>query len=384
MCCRASPLWSTVSGAETLRLWPEPWRTLSSLYKIWLMHSNCCKVVTHTYNFVYWKSKSLFDQCDFSTAHVETSVFYGIMRIYLSGYRTFWSYLVIYLCSWTCFWNVCMFVSMYTCIDGKTTPACQRAWSMRGSGQKRWSFQEEVLHRAVCCTVLMNFWESNMKKKVVWWLIFMFFWILWMIASALDPNKSTHWDDSAFIGAFLTRMRNYMPPAHRQLIQDISLQPPLRSFVQQQASERLNQAFHLCVTKLLALRSYHINVVSRYITVPAARARQLRKQNLDLEGEMISRAPKALEERGTGGSGIMSFLKTVRDHTKDALLPETNQETNLTQGDTAKWDLHHLKQAADPFCLLSAVFHVSLKAERERKACDACLELCCVCRQTSA
>ncbi|XP_061584901.1 indoleamine 2,3-dioxygenase 1 isoform X1 [Cololabis saira] len=122
--------------------------------------------------------------------------------------------------------------------------------------------------------------------------------------------------------SFLTRMRSYMPPAHKQLIQDISLQPSLRSFVQQQASEHLSQAYHLCVSKLLALRSYHINVVSRFITVPAARARQLRNQSQESK-EMISRAPTALEERGTGGSGIMTFLKIVRDHTKDALLPGT-------------------------------------------------------------
>lgn len=112
-----------------------------------------------------------------------------------------------------------------------------------------------------------------------------------------------------------------MPPAHKQLIQDISLQPSPRSFVQEQANERLNQAFQLCVTKLLALRSYHINVVSRYITVPAARARQLRTQGQASEGETVSRAPTALEERGTGGSGLMSFLKTVRDRTRDVSLP---------------------------------------------------------------
>ncbi|KAG7490830.1 indoleamine 2,3-dioxygenase 2-like [Solea senegalensis] len=131
-------------------------------------------------------------------------------------------------------------------------------------------------------------------------------------------------------GAFLTRMRNYMPPAHKQLIEDISLAPSLRSFVQQQqANERLSQAFHLCVAKLLALRNYHINVVSRFITVPAARARQIRNQSQDCDGGIISRAPTALEERGTGGSGIMIFLKTVRDQTKDAFLPETSEDTKL-------------------------------------------------------
>ncbi|XP_029573008.1 indoleamine 2,3-dioxygenase 2 isoform X2 [Salmo trutta] len=118
-------------------------------------------------------------------------------------------------------------------------------------------------------------------------------------------------------GAFLTRMRNYMPPSHKRLIQDISLQPSLRGFVQQQACEPLTASFQLCVTKLLALRSYHINVVSRFITVPAARARQLRNQGNISQEETVSRAPTALEETGTGGSGIMSFLKTVRDRTRD-------------------------------------------------------------------
>lgn len=122
-------------------------------------------------------------------------------------------------------------------------------------------------------------------------------------------------------------MRDYMPPAHRQLIQDISLQPSLRSFVQQhQANDPLNQAYEFCVSKLLALRNYHINVVSRFIIVPAARARQLRNHSRDSEGETIIKAPKALEERGTGGSGIMTFLKSVRDETKEALLTETSKK----------------------------------------------------------
>ncbi len=142
-------------------------------------------------------------------------------------------------------------------------------------------------------------------------------------------NKDSLWWYRPHVGAFLTRMRDYMPPAHKKMIRDISLQPSLKSFIQQQGSKRLNQAFQLCVTKLLALRSYHINVVSRFITIPAARARQLREKSQNTEGEMVSRAPTALEERGTGGSGIMSFLKTVRDQTKDAFLPETSTEVKL-------------------------------------------------------
>ncbi|XP_038559968.1 indoleamine 2,3-dioxygenase 1 isoform X1 [Micropterus salmoides] len=211
-------------------------------------------------------SQSLQDMTDalkLMHVYVEPSIFYGIMRIYLSGWKD----------------NPCMPKGLV--YEGVQTEP------MEFSGGS--AAQSSLLH---CFDELLG-----VKHEA----------------------KS---------GAFLTRMRNYMPPAHKQLIQDISLQPSLKSFVQQQASEGLSEAFQQCVTKLLALRSYHINVVSRFITVPAARARQLRNQSQDLEAETIGTAPTALEERGTGGSCIMTFLKTVRDQTKEAFLPETSKEMN--------------------------------------------------------
>ncbi|XP_032372919.1 indoleamine 2,3-dioxygenase 1 isoform X1 [Etheostoma spectabile] len=206
--------------------------------------------------------QDMTDALKLMQVYVEPSVFYGIMRIYLSGWKD----------------NPCMPKGLV--YEGV------RAEPMEFSGGS--AAQSSLLH---CFDELLGV------------------------------------EHQATSGAFLTRMRDYMPPAHRQLIQDISSQPPLKTFVQQQAGERLHQAFQRCVTKLLALRSYHINVVSRFISVPAARARQLRHQRRELEAEMVSRAPAALEERGTGGSGIMTFLKTVRDQTKDALLPEMSKDT---------------------------------------------------------
>ncbi|XP_041855490.1 indoleamine 2,3-dioxygenase 1 [Melanotaenia boesemani] len=202
-------------------------------------------------------SQSIQDMTDalrLMQVYVEPSVFYGIMRIYLSGWKD----------------NLCM-------PNGLVYEGIQTE-PMEYSGGS--AAQSSLLH---CFDELLGIKHEEKSSS------------------------------------FLARMRSYMPPAHKQLIQDISLQKSLRSFAQQQASDHLNQAYHFCVSKLLALRSYHINIVSRFITVPAARARQLRNQRQDLVGEMISRAPTALEERGTGGSGIMTFLKTVRDHTKDAL-----------------------------------------------------------------
>ncbi|XP_077417772.1 indoleamine 2,3-dioxygenase 1 [Vanacampus margaritifer] len=127
--------------------------------------------------------------------------------------------------------------------------------------------------------------------------------------------------------AFLASMRNYMLPAHKQLLRDISLEPSLRTFVQQRASERLTEAFQECVGRLSALRSYHITVVTRFVTIPATKARQLRSQRRDAEADLICKAPVVLEQRGTGGTGIMSFLKAVRNQTRDSLLPETSKAT---------------------------------------------------------
>uniref|UniRef100_A0A3B1JPV3 Indoleamine 2,3-dioxygenase 1 n=1 Tax=Astyanax mexicanus TaxID=7994 RepID=A0A3B1JPV3_ASTMX len=132
-------------------------------------------------------------------------------------------------------------------------------------------------------------------------------------------------------GAFLTRMRGYMPPFHKRFIEHISRSPSLRDFVLKQGDESLTEAFEGCVDRLVAFRNFHINVVSRFITIPAARARQLRANGPESgkEPDLVGKAPTALEERGTGGSGIMSFLKEVRNQTKNVLkTPSTTKNGN--------------------------------------------------------
>uniref|UniRef100_A0A672KXC9 Indoleamine 2,3-dioxygenase 1 n=1 Tax=Sinocyclocheilus grahami TaxID=75366 RepID=A0A672KXC9_SINGR len=128
-------------------------------------------------------------------------------------------------------------------------------------------------------------------------------------------------------GAFLRRMRDYMLPSHKHFIENISSCPSLRSFVLQQADEGLTHTFEQCVARLVDFRNYHINTVTRYITIPASHAKQLRanKQGLPEELDAIRRAPTALDERGTGGSGIMTFLKTVRDKTKDTFISQCSK-----------------------------------------------------------
>ncbi|XP_055023524.2 indoleamine 2,3-dioxygenase 1 isoform X2 [Misgurnus anguillicaudatus] len=131
-------------------------------------------------------------------------------------------------------------------------------------------------------------------------------------------------------GAFLRRMRDYMPPSHKRFIESISSHLSLHNFVLQQADEHLTHTYEQCLTRLVDLRNYHINIVTRFVTIPASRARQLRANGRDSvkELDVISEAPTALEERGTGGSGIMSFLKRVRDKTKNTSI---SQHTGVKQ-----------------------------------------------------
>ncbi|XP_017283581.1 indoleamine 2,3-dioxygenase 2 [Kryptolebias marmoratus] len=125
-------------------------------------------------------------------------------------------------------------------------------------------------------------------------------------------------------GDFLTRMRDYMPPAHRQLIETLSVCPSLRDFIITSSSSDLCQAYNSCVSALVDLRSYHLNAVAKYIIVPGNRARSM--------GCPLRGVGSMLNTTGTGGSNLMVFLKSVRNTTQEALIlerPTTSRETEM-------------------------------------------------------
>ncbi|NXG49356.1 I23O2 dioxygenase, partial [Psilopogon haemacephalus] len=119
--------------------------------------------------------------------------------------------------------------------------------------------------------------------------------------------------------AFLQRMRDYMPPAHRAFVEEIHRAPSLRHFVLSSGSLRLRTAFNRCVLALVDFRSYHITIVTKYITVAAAKAKQAEQG--DRAGPTTAKPPSALEAKGTGGSHISIFLKSIRDSTRAGLIP---------------------------------------------------------------
>nr|XP_035126260.1 indoleamine 2,3-dioxygenase 2 isoform X5 [Callithrix jacchus]XP_035126261.1 indoleamine 2,3-dioxygenase 2 isoform X5 [Callithrix jacchus] len=112
---------------------------------------------------------------------------------------------------------------------------------------------------------------------------------------------------------FLYRMRDYMPPSHKAFVEDIRSAPSLRDYILSSGQEYLLTAYNQCLQALAELRSYHITIVTKYIITAAAKGKCGKPNHLP-------GPPQALEDRGTGGTAIMSFLKSVRDKTLESIL----------------------------------------------------------------
>ncbi|XP_051896961.1 indoleamine 2,3-dioxygenase 1 [Pristis pectinata] len=130
-----------------------------------------------------------------------------------------------------------------------------------------------------------------------------------------------HNEESA---AFLHRMRDYMPPAHKAFIQVIASGPSVREYIILHPCPGLRETYNDCIEALVGLRNYHITVVTRYITILASRTKA-EKAKLSSKSDVIQKAPLSLEERGTGGTTIMSLLKSTRDMTKEMVIKEAGQ-----------------------------------------------------------
>ncbi|XP_042329034.1 indoleamine 2,3-dioxygenase 2-like isoform X2 [Sceloporus undulatus] len=116
--------------------------------------------------------------------------------------------------------------------------------------------------------------------------------------------------------AFLYRMREYMPPHHRAFLKEIQSAPPLRHYILSCRNEALQTAYNKCVATLSDLRTYHITMVTKYIVIAAHKV----KAKMTESSPASMRPPSFLEGRGTGGSGVLSFLKSVRDTTREAMI----------------------------------------------------------------
>lgn len=103
---------------------------------------------------------------------------------------------------------------------------------------------------------------------------------------------------------FLETMRSNIPKGQLEFIATLQKSPSIRKFVMEKDNPKLTEIYNKCLNSLEQFRSYHIQIVCRYIVNKAKE-----KQKTDYARR---------EERGKGASGLIPFLKGMRQTTKDA------------------------------------------------------------------
>ncbi|KAL3482213.1 Indoleamine 2,3-dioxygenase [Aspergillus californicus] len=125
---------------------------------------------------------------------------------------------------------------------------------------------------------------------------------------------------------FIQEMRSYMPGQHRRFLEHVSAVANIREYVETRHSDRgLCLAYDSCLSMLRVMRDKHIQMVSRYIIIPAqnARGRAARSSSprrssagtLNLATARHGDKPDSKKLRGTGGTALIPFLKQARDET---------------------------------------------------------------------
>ncbi|GFN87187.1 indoleamine 2,3-dioxygenase 2-like [Plakobranchus ocellatus] len=108
---------------------------------------------------------------------------------------------------------------------------------------------------------------------------------------------------------FLVHMRDFMPTEHRRLIEDLEKWPhKLRDVVLSSKSPTLRQSYNNCVQAVVNLRTYHMQIVTKYIVTASKEANEGNYESLD--------------NKGTGGTSLIPFLKVIRSDTQQKLVSE--------------------------------------------------------------
>ncbi|KAJ3898853.1 tryptophan 2,3-dioxygenase [Lentinula edodes] len=145
----------------------------------------------------------------------------------------------------------------------------------------------------------------------------------------LGVEHQHHTSDTDPDSSFLSRMQLYMPRHHRNFLSHLreqSRRRSLRAWVLESQHDHndsanpvpdtpLLTAYNSAVTALKKFRDAHIVLVARYIIGPAARVKT--------RGDSLSSDSKTKREgemKGTGGTHLARFLKSVRDDTRDAVI----------------------------------------------------------------
>ena len=120
-------------------------------------------------------------------------------------------------------------------------------------------------------------------------------------------------------GEFLLRMRQYMPPNQRKMLEQLASYPSLRTVCE--GREELEGKYNECLARLAELRTQHLILVSRYIIsqVYIAEVRDILIIFLYFQANVNRGQAEHLSRQGTGGTQLATFLKKIRKDIKDKL-----------------------------------------------------------------
>ncbi|ESO84727.1 hypothetical protein LOTGIDRAFT_168391 [Lottia gigantea] len=102
---------------------------------------------------------------------------------------------------------------------------------------------------------------------------------------------------------YLKFVRSFIIPKHCQFIEDIrNIHKPLKNLIDNSTDEELKKTYRNCVDALTSFRSYHIQVVTKYMVIPD---RKMKRESGNVD----------INDPGT--SGVITFLKELRQDTKN-------------------------------------------------------------------
>lgn len=131
-------------------------------------------------------------------------------------------------------------------------------------------------------------------------------------------------EESSRKNSFIQDMRSYMPGRHAEFLEHVSNVSNIRKFVHDNKDKRdLCLAYDACLAMLSAFRDKHIAIVTRYIITPSresrARSPETGRPKLNLA---VASKNANNNQKGTGGTALIPFLKQARDETGEPAVEE--------------------------------------------------------------
>ncbi|SCW00122.1 LAFE_0B09934g1_1 [Lachancea fermentati] len=148
---------------------------------------------------------------------------------------------------------------------------------------------------------------------------------------AMGKKASSEKTISAQAGknSFINEMRKYMPKDHRDFLDHLGKVSNVRDYVlSHKSNEKLVLSYDACLAMLKSFRDKHIQIVSRYVILQASKKPVVSKAKTLRSG--LSKAQGKKEQKGTGGTSLIPFLKQCRDETGSAAASEWGKKVLST------------------------------------------------------